>query len=494
MPAPYVPSPIEATAMKVSDARHCVLVWAKTGSARIHVGEDRVAVGAGEAALVPRGWSFGVSAMPGSVVIPVELPTIGLRQPDSMVVCEVPESLSHRLIYEFALNLGYLKEDPGRSDFAARLLDAVAAVQHPRHGAAPWPRSKEAVAVADAIMSDPGEAPSLPTLAARAGIGERTLQRRFSHETGMTPSRWRTEVRLQVAAEHLREGREVEWTALRVGYSGTSGLNRAFRARFAVSPMRYRMIMRAPGSAPDQALRSADAVLHELEPTPIPSSETWARINGAHICVWAYLGTSVATIGGTRTVLHRGDVLELPAGEVVHVATEAGGLLLPLGFRWPGDGTDARDDGPLPAAAVNIAATFDDHLLHRMVTAYSPMIPMRRARSGCFEAGDHPHAHPIGSDRTDGVPPQRRAMIRKMTLARINLARGHSPRRIARELGYAHLSAFTRAFTNFHGIGPAGYRDGIVVKPHPEAPADRTNQGSTPNFLPSFSAVVNNFA
>jgi AraC-like DNA-binding protein len=76
-------------------------------------------------------------------------------------------------------------------------------------------------------------------LARAAGIGQRTLERRFRAETGLGPAAWRRQRGLLTALEKLAAGEPVKAVAAAAGYAAPSAFVAAFRAAFGITPGRY---------------------------------------------------------------------------------------------------------------------------------------------------------------------------------------------------------------------------------------------------------------
>lgn len=88
---------------------------------------------------------------------------------------------------------------------------------------------------------------SVPVLAARAGMSERTFARAFRDETGSTPAAWVEQVRVE-AARNLLETTDLTVAAIarEVGLGRPERLHRAVRRRLGTTPDRYRQHWAAP--------------------------------------------------------------------------------------------------------------------------------------------------------------------------------------------------------------------------------------------------------
>ena len=121
---------------------------------------------------------------------------------------------------------------------AAVILDQLAAEPAtPLH--LPMPRSgRLRRAVAD-LVADPARADSLADVARRAALSERSFERHFHGETGLSYRAWRRQARLTKAVEWLSLGASVGDVADRLGYEGASAFVASFRRAFGVTPGRY---------------------------------------------------------------------------------------------------------------------------------------------------------------------------------------------------------------------------------------------------------------
>jgi transcriptional regulator GlxA family with amidase domain len=86
---------------------------------------------------------------------------------------------------------------------------------------------------------------TVDALAARAAMSPRTFARRFKALTGITPHRWLTEARLQLAEQLLEgTGLTVAAVATRAGFGSVDALRHHFAARRGVAPATHRHTFR----------------------------------------------------------------------------------------------------------------------------------------------------------------------------------------------------------------------------------------------------------
>jgi len=101
------------------------------------------------------------------------------------------------------------------------------------------PRDPRARALAERILEEPGRAGTLPELSRDVGASQRTLQRLFRSETGLSLELWRRRARMHQAVVALNDGAPVTEAALTAGYRSASAFISAFRETFGVTPSRY---------------------------------------------------------------------------------------------------------------------------------------------------------------------------------------------------------------------------------------------------------------
>lgn len=98
----------------------------------------------------------------------------------------------------------------------------------------PLPDDPVARDVAYSIMSTPAE--PLDDRIRHANANRRTIERRFSAETGMSLGKWRRRSRILTSVAQLANGDSVTEAAVTAGYSSPSSFVAAFRAELGKSP------------------------------------------------------------------------------------------------------------------------------------------------------------------------------------------------------------------------------------------------------------------
>lgn len=173
---------------------------------------------------------------------PVDLRTVYLR-PDfarssrALGVVNVTPLLRELILH--VVERGMLHGDEeADARLAGVLVDQIATIDVAPFWV-PMPTDPRARKVADTLHADPANRQTLDQLARRAGASERTLERLFTTETGMSFGRWRNQLRLVHATRQLGEGHQVTTVAHDVGYESPSAFIAAFRATFGVTPGKY---------------------------------------------------------------------------------------------------------------------------------------------------------------------------------------------------------------------------------------------------------------
>ncbi|MFZ2469794.1 MAG: helix-turn-helix domain-containing protein [Parvibaculum sedimenti] len=122
----------------------------------------------------------------------------------------------------------FLMRPGGQSQFSAQL--AAQAVEDER-----------IARICAHIVETPRGDLSVPSLAARANMSERTFARRFTEATGLTPAHFVERARLDEARRQLTEGAlPIETVAHQAGFGQAERMRRAFLRHLGVTPNRYR--------------------------------------------------------------------------------------------------------------------------------------------------------------------------------------------------------------------------------------------------------------
>lgn len=121
---------------------------------------------------------------------------------------------------------------------AAVILDQLAAERTaPLH--LPMPGSDRLRRAVVDLVANPAQPDGLGDVARRAALSERSFERHFRSETGLSFRAWRRQARLMKAVEWLSLGAPVGEVADRLGYEGPSAFVAGFRKAFGVTPGRY---------------------------------------------------------------------------------------------------------------------------------------------------------------------------------------------------------------------------------------------------------------
>jgi AraC-like DNA-binding protein len=104
-----------------------------------------------------------------------------------------------------------------------------------------WLHPAALVRIVDQVRAEPGRAIRISEMARDAGLGISAFIRAFRGSTGATPAAFAKQVRLNRAAEMLKEGHHpIGEIAGLTGFASASHLTRSFRLRRGVTPGRWR--------------------------------------------------------------------------------------------------------------------------------------------------------------------------------------------------------------------------------------------------------------
>ncbi|HEF5782998.1 TPA: helix-turn-helix transcriptional regulator [Burkholderia multivorans] len=128
--------------------------------------------------------------------------------------------------------------DAAQARIADVIVDEIAAADAPSLGLV-RPRDPRLVRITDALAADLADNRRLEDWARWAGLGARTLSRRFVAETGLTFAQWRQQARLMRALEKVADGVPVTTIALDLGYENVSAFIDMFRRALGTTPGKY---------------------------------------------------------------------------------------------------------------------------------------------------------------------------------------------------------------------------------------------------------------
>ncbi|MFE3096409.1 cupin domain-containing protein [Streptomyces sp. NPDC059248] len=142
------------------------------------------------------------------------------------------------------------KDQPGQSVMLDRMLDLLLVValrswfSRPEAHAPAWYRAMGDPVTGQALRlmrDDPAHPWTVASLAAKCGVSRAGLARRFHELVGEPPMAYLTRLRLDLAADLLRQSdATVDAIARKVGYSGSFALSAAFKRVRGISPQEYR--------------------------------------------------------------------------------------------------------------------------------------------------------------------------------------------------------------------------------------------------------------
>jgi AraC-like DNA-binding protein len=185
---------------------------------------------AGSAAWIPAGMRHSVRPAPSGRVRTLYIwraPRTGCRV--------IGTSLLLRALVGHVCKREGVAGDAAGKRLAAVLLDQIAA-QPELPLFVPALRSPLTERVARALQSDPADTPRIRDLAAELGVSDRTIERAFVNDTGMTIGEWRLRSRMRRAIELLAAGSAVKDVALEAGYATASAFIAAFKDRVGATP------------------------------------------------------------------------------------------------------------------------------------------------------------------------------------------------------------------------------------------------------------------
>jgi AraC-like DNA-binding protein/mannose-6-phosphate isomerase-like protein (cupin superfamily) len=103
----------------------------------------------------------------------------------------------------------------------------------------PQPADPRIYDICSTLQRDPGDGSTLADWSARLGLDEKTIQRLFHRETGMTFGQWRQQARLLLALERIAVGEKIIDIAGELGYDSPSAFTTMFKKQFGKTPSQF---------------------------------------------------------------------------------------------------------------------------------------------------------------------------------------------------------------------------------------------------------------
>lgn len=216
-----------------------MLAWCYRGTVWVHLNDAMWRLAPGQGVWIPAHTPHTAHHERDSVGCYTYLPASSAIAPiDAITRVLVP-----RAVQEMLLHLG-INDMP--TDLRVRIQSTlIEMLQQPipealdEWGEVPLPVDERVRALVRAVLDDPGKLLSAQELCQAHGLHERTVQRIFQNDVGMTFGRWRTGVRMTLGARMIVDGTPIGAAAHRCGYSTTSAFSASFKERFGITPRQH---------------------------------------------------------------------------------------------------------------------------------------------------------------------------------------------------------------------------------------------------------------
>jgi AraC-like DNA-binding protein len=203
---------------------------------------------------VCRSFTVHVSSLPGDRVVAACARSGPCRKAEAESgesICCVPRLVNtpgvrFRILFEELVTLANSPALPDRQLALLRLDEALLLAQRGSHGlseaAAPAGADGLLSLVREDMLFFPGRDHRASSVAARLGVSEATLRRRFRSATGKTLKRFHTELKVRMAMELLEANRRLSLKELaeHLGFYDQFHLSKTFKAVTGSSPREYR--------------------------------------------------------------------------------------------------------------------------------------------------------------------------------------------------------------------------------------------------------------
>ncbi|PHN29675.1 helix-turn-helix domain-containing protein [Pseudomonas sp. ICMP 460] len=103
----------------------------------------------------------------------------------------------------------------------------------------PQPADLRIQRICQALQSDPGDASTVADWSRRLELDQKTIQRLFRKETGLTFGQWRQQARLLLALERIALGQKIIDVAVELAYDSPSAFTSMFKKQFGKTPSQF---------------------------------------------------------------------------------------------------------------------------------------------------------------------------------------------------------------------------------------------------------------
>lgn len=103
----------------------------------------------------------------------------------------------------------------------------------------PQPVDSRIKTICSTLQGDPGDRSTLAHWSARLDVDEKTIQRLFQKQTGLTFGQWRQQARLLLALERIAVGEKIIDVAGALGYDSPSAFATMFKKQFGKTPSHF---------------------------------------------------------------------------------------------------------------------------------------------------------------------------------------------------------------------------------------------------------------
>ena len=219
-----------------------MLAWCYRGTVWVHLSDAMWRLAPGQGVWIPARTPHTARHERDSTGCYTYLPDSSLIAP----IDTVTRVLVPRAVQEMLLHLG-INDMP--TDLRVRIQSVlIEMLQHPSIDASdgtdgwaevPTPTDERVRPLVQSVLADPGDPRSARDLMLAHGLHERTVLRIFQNDVGMSFSRWRSGVRMTLAARLIVDGTPIGAAAHRCGYATTSAFSASFKERFGLTPREH---------------------------------------------------------------------------------------------------------------------------------------------------------------------------------------------------------------------------------------------------------------